>query len=641
MRALQKKLFLIMGFFIVSLVSLSQAVEFGDWSADFNHPYFSAWHPGFTLKLYGANPDTGQTGWRQFAAQGSVIVEGVKCLPVRFTTSAGGDIYLYLAQDTSGNIRYIKEGALSFMPSPPIYCPATTTNSTTWSINYLMGEHRFTIAYHDTYPKNSSGYGPYSNSLYIRHYWEGALMGLITVAPRFGFVLYDGENVSVINQAALCTVEGTVTDAWNAQIISGATVWMGRTPPRKTTTNAQGFYRFLDIPQAYFDLEAQKPLYRDFKQTINTTLGGTVVKNIGMIPQSGAIKGKVQDAVTGFPVFGATLQLDGDESTRVYTDAAGLYMMENIRVGGHYLHAWGSQHNLDGRPTEVVLDQETEENFSLSPVYGSIQGTLRNSLTMAPVAGATVQLDDRIETRLVSDADGIFQLKDVASGVHYFQVWATGYLYYQKRLTLGLSESLNLGDVVLVPESSLLPPETDFNFEEGPEGWTLRSATPSFVAPQSTDDNGHLGLSPNGSQNCFGFWESPFIAFDPGKTYRIRFTVTSDQDDPVQLPLIRLRINSGNNQLAAFLVIDSQTDADSSPTTLPKTCDLVYTPPSSASSVGFTISFDLVNIATTDNAAAWIYLESVEVQSVDLVPYGINKTPTLRSATRIGTSSNN
>jgi len=620
MKPLRKKLFLILGFFIVSLVSLSPAVEFGDWSADFNHPYFSAWHPGFTLKLSGTNPDTGQTGWRQYAAQGSVIVEGVKCLPVRFTTSAGGDIYLYLAQDTSGNIRYIKEGATSFMPSPPMYCPATTSDSTTWTINYIMGEHRFTIAYHDTYPENSSGYGPYSNSLYIRHYWDGALMGLIAVAPRFGFVLYDGENVSVINEAALCTVEGTVTDAWNDEIIPGATVWMGRTPPRKTTTNAEGFYRFVDIPQAYFDLEAQKPLYRDFKQTISTILGGTLVRNIEMIPQSGVIKGKVQDAVTGLPVSGATLQLDGDESTRVYTDAAGLYRMENIRVGGHYLHAWGSEHNLDGRSIEVSLDQETEENFSLSPVYGSIQGTLRNSLTMAPVAGATVQLDDRIETRIVTGADGAFQLSEVIPGSHYFQVWATGYLYYQKRLTLALNESLNLGDVLLVPESALLPTETDFDFEEGPEGWTSHSATPSFVAPQSSSDNGHLGLSPGGSQNCFGFWESPFIAFELGKTYRIRFAVTSDQDDPAQVPLIRLRVNSGNNQLAAFLVIDSKTDADSSPTMLSKTYDLVFTPPSSSSSAGFTLSFDLVNIATTDNAAAWIYLESVAIQAVDLVP---------------------
>ena len=620
MRALRKKLFPILGFFIAFLISLSPAVEFGDWSADFSNPYFSAWHPGFTLKLYGTNPDTGVTGWNQYAAQGSILVEGVKCLPVRLTTSAGGDIYLYLAQDTSGNIRYIKEGTSSFMPSPPIYFPAATSDGATWSIDYLMGQHRFTIAYHDTYPENSFGYGPYSNSVYIHHYWEGALIGLIAVAPRLGFVLYDGENVSLINEAALCTVEGTVTDAWNAGIISGATVWLDRTPPRKTTTNAQGFYRFVDIPQAYFDLEAQKTLYRNYKETIYTTLGGTVLKNIHMIPQSGVIKGKVQDAVSGLPVANATLQLDGVESTQVHTDAGGLYRMENIRVGTHYIHAWGPSHNLDGRVTEVFLDTETEENFSLSPVYGTIQGAVRNSLTMAPVAGATVQLDDMIETRIVTGADGIFQLKDVAPGVHYFQVWATGYLYYQKRLTIGLSESLNLGDVLLVPESALLPPETDFDFEEGPEGWHFHSVTPSFVAPQYTDDNGHLGLSPGGSQNCFGFWESPFIAFDPGKTYRIRFTVKSDQEDPVQVPTFRLRINSGNNQIGGLLVIDSNTDGDSSPTTFTKTYNLVYTPPSSASSVGFTISFDLVNISSGDNAGAWVYLEGVEIDSVDLVP---------------------
>ncbi|MBN1902536.1 carboxypeptidase regulatory-like domain-containing protein [Candidatus Sumerlaeota bacterium] len=600
--------------------SISCAVEFGEGSADFTHPYLSAWHPGFSAKLYGTNPETSVTGWRKYSVEGSVLVGGINCVPVKFTDSAGADYNIYLAQDTSGNIRYLKEGSLSFLPDPPIFIPASTSNGTTWDIQYLMGQHRFSIDYHDTYPENAWGFGPYSSSLYIRHYWDGALLGLIVVAPRFGFAHYDGQDISERQLSNLGTIEGIVRDAWNQTPLSNVTVWFDHTPPRKTTTDSNGFYRFIDLPQRYYQLECLKNLYVDYSVSVQMPLGENVVFDVNMIPLSGVIKGKVTDAWSGLPVHNATIQLDGDENQRFYTDAAGLYRVENVRVGSHYAHAWGGSHNLDGKPVDVAADQEVEVNFSLEPVFGAIEGRLLDSLSLEPVTSGVAQLDSMNDTQIITGGDGVFRLDDVAPGIHYLQAWASGYLYYQKRITLDINETLDMGDVLLVPESYMLPITTKFTFDEGPDSWKFISVPEFFSVPDTTQENGHLGFSPAGSTNSYGYWESPFIAFTPGKTYRIRCTLMSDQYNPEDVPTVRIRVNSGNNQTVGLLVINSTTDGDSSPTIDPKVYDLVFTPPVSASSSGFSIAFDLVNIGTTDNASAWIYLEEVEIEEVGISP---------------------
>jgi|GEM_PF-563383 len=612
------------GFFwlmiFLGIASFSLAADFENGSADFTHPYLSAWHPGFYSKLYGIDPYTSLTGWREYSVEGTVLVSGIECVPVHYTSSLGSDYYFYLAQDTNGNIRYLRQGDTSFLPNPPNFLPAETEDGASWDIQYLTGQHRFNIYDHDTYEENGSGYGPYSNSLFMRHYWDGALMGQIITALRWGYVQYDGQDIVVLSPAALSTVQGYVYDAWNLEPIEGATVWLGHYPPRKTTTDSQGFYRFIDLPQQYYQIEVQKQLFLDFTQTVNPPLGGTMNQDIPMIPESGVLTGRIEDALTGLPVFNSTIQLDGDENLRVNSDAQGIYRFEEVRVGDHYVHAWGPVYLCQGTPVEVIKDEETVQDFQLYPVYGSIHGTLRDSLTMAPIEGGTVQLDDLPETQIVTGADGAFVLEDVQPGEHYFQAWKNGYLFYQKRIEIAIEQSLDLGDVLLAPESTLLPEGTDFSFDEGPEGWRFFNIPGQFDVPLSSDDNGHLGLCPNGAVNCYGYWESPYIAFTPGTVYRVLFTLKSNRESPVNVPMCRLRVNSGNNQKGAFLVIDSTDDGDSSPTTTPKLYQLIFTPPTSSSSKGLTISFDLVNIGTKDDPTIWIYLEQVDIEKVTINP---------------------
>jgi len=618
---MMSKSFLLLVAACVCLLFLSPlpGADFSDQSADFTHPYFSAWHPGFSSRLDGTDPFSGQSGWKQYVVDGQVKLGDISCLPVHYTTEGGTDYYFYIAQDTSGNIRYLQEGTTSFLGNPPIFFPAGTSDGEYWNINYLTGQHRFMIHKHDTYGKNGSGYGPYDNSIFIYHYWDGALMGTIVAAPRFGWVHYDGRDIISLNEAALGTVEGVVSDAWNRDLIPDAEVWLGKDPPRQTFTDMDGFYRFIDLPQKSFQLEATRDLYRDYTANVTTSPNSTTVKDVDLVPLGGAIFGVVKDALTDQAIKGAIAELDDDQNTRVQTDDSGAYRLEDVRVGSHTVKAWGATHNAASQGADVTADADTEVNFALQPIDGKITGYLRNNLTRAPIAGAEVQIDDKPETKVVTGSDGKFLIEGVSPGVHYLQATAAGYLFYQKRVTVEANQTLDMGDILLSPESTLLPEGSDFTFADGPEGWALFGSD-SFDAPASTKYGYHLGLSPGGSTNCYGYWGSPFIAFDHKKTYRALFIMTSDQTDPKKVPSFRLRVNSGNNQTVAMLVVNSFDDGDSSPTTDPRTYGLVFSLPASSSTRGFSISFDIVNIGSDDDTSSWIYLESVEIQEVTVSP---------------------
>jgi len=593
--------------------------DFASWSADLTHPYFSAWHPGFSSRLTGTNPDTAQYGWSQYDVTGTAILGEINCLSIRYTNSTGQNYLFYIAQDTKGNIRYLKEGDTSFLDTLPIFFPANTSNNVSWTISYLMGQHRFQIISHNIYQKNTYNLGPYNNSLTMRHYWDEALMGQIVTAPRLGYVQYDGQDISTLQEPALGTLQGVVTDAWSHVLLSDAPILLEGGAPRRATSGADGFYRIIDIPQSVYSLTVQKTQYRDYKSDITTPLSTTLVFNIELIPLSGSISGTVTDIRNGSPIAGANIQLDGNDATRIQTNAAGFYRFSNVRIGSHQVQTWSAIYKFVEKTADVTTDNETVINFQLEQLNGAIKGILKNSLTGAPVEGATVQIDGLDATRVTTPVDGSFMLDNVVPGYHDVQTWSPGYFFLQIRVNVQPNQTLDMGNVHLVPSSSMLPEGTNFYFDDGPGGWNFKSFPGVLGVPLSTSSNGHLGLSPGGNTNCFGYWESPFIAFTPGKTYRMRFTLTSNLDNPQRVPNARLRINSGNNQIISLLSIDSRGGGESSPTTTPKTYDVIFSPPVSSSSDGFTICFDLINIGTDDDPTAWIYLESVENEAVNII----------------------
>jgi hypothetical protein len=133
------------------------------------------------------------------------------------------------------------------------------------------------------------------------------------------------------------------------------------------------------------------------------------------LPRRGFISGTVTDAQTGLPIANAQLSFvssQGSGQGWASTDDTGHYTSSGLTAGTYFALAWGSNwpqqyvetlyngipcpygscNPLNGTPITVTLSTETPGiNFALSP-YGSITGTVMESLSGSPLSGITLTL---------------------------------------------------------------------------------------------------------------------------------------------------------------------------------------------------------------------------------------------------------
>jgi len=160
--------------------------------------------------------------------------------------------------------------------------------------------------------------------------------------------------------------------------------------------------------------------------------------------------------------------------------------------------------------------------------------------------------------------------------------------------------------------------ETIFDFDTGEQGWTMHYAPGYFDPPTIEKGPSFIGLRSTGT-NTYGFWESPIQTVKSGKLYRARFYVSTDVAKRKDVPMIRLRINSYINQAGYGVIVDSSQDGDSSPIQNEWTMyEIYYNPPKSLEANGVNLDFDLVNLSTSDKSDGAVYLDRVEVHSMDL-----------------------
>ena len=95
----------------------------------------------------------------------------------------------------------------------------------------------------------------------------------------------------------------------------------------------------------------------------NAVLGTTSGNNLAP-PATGAVAGTVTDADTADPIEGATVTADGYSTT---TDSDGIYTLANLPVGSYTVTASATGYTDQSKTADVLEDQTTEVNFTLSP----------------------------------------------------------------------------------------------------------------------------------------------------------------------------------------------------------------------------------------------------------------------------------
>ena len=140
-------------------------------------------------------------------------------------------------------------------------------------------------------------------------------------------------------------------------------------------------------------------------------------------PATGTISGTVIDAATLSPISGAAVT-DGTRSAT--TDANGVYTLASVPIGTYTVTASANGYNSAAQTNvSVSANTNTTVNFSLTViVYGAIDGTVIDSVTLNPISGATVTDGAR---QAVTDLTGHYVISGVPAGTYTVTASAAGY----------------------------------------------------------------------------------------------------------------------------------------------------------------------------------------------------------------------
>ncbi len=205
------------------------------------------------------------------------------------------------------------------------------------------------------------------------------------------------------------TVRGTVTDSATGQPLPNATVRLGSV---EVMTDARGAYVAERVPAGTVTVSAGLARYHDARATFELARDAEHEQALELGPiTTGTLVITVVDAVSGEPVEGADLMIAQRRET---ADAAGRVTAEEVPAGDIVVNA--SARLYEPASADAVLEAagEAAVAIELVPVtYGTIVGTVVDSVSGAPLADATVRFA-KLELR--TDAAGSFRAERVPAG---------------------------------------------------------------------------------------------------------------------------------------------------------------------------------------------------------------------------------
>ncbi|NQW24396.1 MAG: carboxypeptidase regulatory-like domain-containing protein, partial [SAR202 cluster bacterium] len=180
-------------------------------------------------------------------------------------------------------------------------------------------------------------------------------------------------NISLQPSApATTTIGGTVTDIDTGEPIQGALVQVdGSDPVLSASTDASGVYSIADVPVGEQTVTASVDGYDS--QTAATELFESIEAIVDFDLQPSlqvftTISGTVTDAISGEPIEGVVVQVDGtDPALKEMTDASGGYAIAGVLVGDQTFTASVDGYDSETVGKELVADVEATVDFSLQP----------------------------------------------------------------------------------------------------------------------------------------------------------------------------------------------------------------------------------------------------------------------------------
>ena len=238
------------------------------------------------------------------------------------------------------------------------------------------------------------------------------------------------------------SISGTVTSAPTGTALSGVTMSLISSSGTVTTsTAANGTYSFSGLANGTYTVTPGKPGYAFNPLNQSVTVSGANAASINFTAQSAAATYTISGTITvsgGGALSGATVNLTGDNTATVTTNASGVYTIAGLVNGAYTVTPSNSGYTFSPTSASVTIASGNQTaNFTATaiPTTFSISGTVSGAVTQ----GVTINLSGAVIASTTTGTGGTYTFSGLANGSYTVTPILTGYTFSPTNRSVTLS----------------------------------------------------------------------------------------------------------------------------------------------------------------------------------------------------------
>lgn len=211
--------------------------------------------------------------------------------------------------------------------------------------------------------------------------------------------------------------------------IGGSTVTIrhaNNIPIATGITDENGYVTFFSLPTGTLNITADSPSFGTDTKSVIGGPGDSLFAVLSLAPNPGQIQGFISNLANGAAIPNAVIQLYDFTNVLVQTTLSnqnGEYTFSGVTPGVYTVVANATDFGPETAGAIVTSDQTSLLSFALSPNPGIVQGYVRDSVTMDPIASATVEVRELsgsgpIIFTTITDSSGFFQTTTLSPRVY-------------------------------------------------------------------------------------------------------------------------------------------------------------------------------------------------------------------------------
>ncbi len=256
------------------------------------------------------------------------------------------------------------------------------------------------------------------------------------------------------------SIEGYVRNGNTQAPIENATVVISGTS-FETTTSADGYYIFSDVPAGTYDMLASKTDYNPDSDEVEVYNGVTSEMDFDLFPSggedTGSMEGFVADVSNQTVLAGATITIEGTSLSGT-SDALGYYHIGNIPAGDYTAVCSKAGYQSDDAYVTIIAGDVTDVDFIMieegNEPYAILAGTITASGYGTPIDNVVVTIGEAGVG--ASDETGAYEAMVLTAGTYDVTFRRTGFEpYTASGVTFTIGETVDLDvEMTLYEEES-------------------------------------------------------------------------------------------------------------------------------------------------------------------------------------------